>query len=522
MKKDGAKIILNDLTLDSSQETGTWNSYDVTFLCPVELNNVNAEKAIAFENDATLNNVTINETHEYYAIWITANGQNVSIDGLTIDSAGRGIKIDEQYIDAPKKVALDVKNATFKTKSKAAILVKSAAGAQITANNVDITNVAADKTNLVWVDEDSADSFGKVEVTGGNLFVEAGEENYSAKVTSGEKVVGYYATLQAAVDAAEDNAVITILEDKEYSIGDFNFGTVTIKAAEGVDVVFEVPNRGNSLPYTDADANVTFENITFDYYPNGDYNGLQYNTVKYNNCTINGQIFLYAYTSDIFNKCTFNQNSSNAYNVWTYGAKAVEFNDCTFNSAGKSVFVYNEGGNGTALKVDDCEFNASAVVEGKAAIEIDSSLLKEGMAFDIDVENSTAIGFDNGSMSGNSLWNNKKGDKEEVTTQNSTTQTALSAENNSTTVTYGEKPVANVEKADGTVFADATDAKKWCAYKFEITPTGNSITVEVASEKGKLTSEPKPIANIDKATTVVIGVTAVGVESLDSITVNVQ
>ena len=265
MKKDGAKIILNDLTLDSSQETGTWNSYDVTFLCPVELNNVNAEKAIAFENDATLNNVTINETHEYYAIWITANGQNVSIDGLTIDSAGRGIKIDEQYIDAPKKVALDVKNATFKTKSKAAILVKSAAGAQITANNVDITNVAADKTNLVWVDEDSADSFGKVEVTGGNLFVEAGEENYSAKVTSGEKVVGYYATLQAAVDAAEDNAVITILEDKEYSIGDFNFGTVTIKAAEGVDVVFEVPNRGNSLPYTDADANVTFENITFEF-----------------------------------------------------------------------------------------------------------------------------------------------------------------------------------------------------------------------------------------------------------------
>ena len=315
---------------------------------------------------------------------------------------------------------------------------------------------------------------------------------------------------------------IVLLEDKEYSIGDFNFGTVTIKAAEGVDVVFEVPNRGNSLPYTDADANVTFENITFDYYPNGDYNGLQYNTVKYNNCTINGQIFLYAYTSDIFNKCTFNQNSSNAYNVWTYGAKAVEFNDCTFNSAGKSVFVYNEGGNGTALKVDDCEFNASAVVEGKAAIEIDSSLLKEGMAFDIDVENSTAIGFDNGSMSGNSLWNNKKGDKEEVTTQNSTTQTALSAENNSTTVTYGEKPVDNVEKADGTVFVDATDAKKWCAYKFEITPTGNSITVEVASEKGELTSEPKPIANIDKATTVVIGVTATGVNNLTSIAVTTE
>ena len=227
---------------------------------------------------------------------------------------------------------------------------------------------------------------------------------------------------------------------------------------------------------------------------------------------------MYAYTSDIFNKCTFNQNSSNAYNVWTYGAKAVEFNDCTFNSAGKSVLVYNDGGNGTALKVDDCEFNASAVVEGKAAIEIDSSLLKEGMAFDIDVENSTAIGFDNGSMSGNSLWNNKKGDKEEVTTQNSTTQTALSAENNSTTVTYGEKPVANVEKADGTVFADATDAKKWCAYKFEIVPVGSKINVKVEADGKESQNKTQELANIE-AKNVSIGVTVTGVDNLTSIAV---
>ena len=111
--------------------------------------------------------VEINETHDYYALWIEAKGQNVVINGLTVNS-GRGIKIDEQYLDSPTKVTLNVSNADFNIKKKAAILVKSAAGADITLSTIDISGVVADQINAVWVDGDSADSYDLVTVTGGN------------------------------------------------------------------------------------------------------------------------------------------------------------------------------------------------------------------------------------------------------------------------------------------------------------------------------------------------------------------
>lgn len=159
-------------------------------------------------------------------------------------------------------------------------------------------------------------------------------------------------------------------------------------------------------------ANVTFNNVTFDYYPNTNYTGLQHSgNLVYNDCTFNGQVFLYG-ESETFNNCTFNQNSADAYNVWTYGAKKVAFNDCTFNSVGKSVLIYAESEEiFNDVTVSGCDFIASAPVEGKAAIEMDSSLTA-GINLTIDSA-TTAEGFDAGNESGNSLWNNKKGSEEE-------------------------------------------------------------------------------------------------------------
>jgi hypothetical protein len=115
----------------------------------------------------------------------------------------------------------------------------------------------------------------------------------------------------------------------------------------------------------------------------------------------------------VFENCTFEQESANAYNVWTYGAKDVTFEECTFNSAGKSVLVYAEGSsNGSVVTFNGCKLNATAPVEGKAAIEIDSSLIKG--EYVVNINNTTADGFANGNVSGNSLWNNKKGDKTSV------------------------------------------------------------------------------------------------------------
>ena len=175
-KNDNAIFTIKNGTMTSSQPTGTWNSYDLCFSnCNYVFENVTFEKAIALgsaNKNFTLKNVTINETHDYYAMWIEAVGQNVNIDGLTVNSAGRGIKIDEQYVDSPAKVNLTINDAKFTTAKKAAILVKSVAGAKINVNTIDITAVAADSANAVWVDADAAAYADKVVVTGASCKVE--------------------------------------------------------------------------------------------------------------------------------------------------------------------------------------------------------------------------------------------------------------------------------------------------------------------------------------------------------------
>ena len=163
--------------MTSSQESGTWNSYDLTFAnCNIKLENMVFEKAIALVNagkTAELIDVTINETHDYYAMWISAEGQDVIIDGLIINSDGRGIKIDDQYVDSPQKVTISINDAEFKTNKKAAIMVKSAAGADIKiGDDVILTNVLADTINAVWVDEDAKTYASLVSVAGGSCFVE--------------------------------------------------------------------------------------------------------------------------------------------------------------------------------------------------------------------------------------------------------------------------------------------------------------------------------------------------------------
>ena len=165
------------------------------------------------------------------------------------------------------------------------------------------------------------------------------------------------------------------------------------------------------------DASITMEGVTVES-TNGNYTGIQHAAATtFKDCVIKGQPFLYAKNVQYIN-CTFEQDSSSAYNVWTYGAGNVLFKDCTFNCAGKSVLIYNEGSiNRQTVEFQNCKFNASAPVAGKAAIEIDSSLLPDGGIYKVIIDQATAdnvTGFDNGSVSHNSLWNNKNGTKATV------------------------------------------------------------------------------------------------------------
>ena len=230
-----------------------------------------------------------------------------------------------------------------------------------------------------------------------------GSEGETATVaTIGE---AKYETLDAAITAVADGQTI-VVNAGEYTLnGSLNYTgkAFTIAAAEGADVSFDM-----SAAVALHGAKITFNNVTFDYKTNGNYIGLQHaDTLVYNNCTINGVVFLYA-VNETFNSCTFNQTSAGAYNVWTYGAQNVAFNGCQFFCAGKAVLVYNEGAVAkTDLTVKDTKFIASAPVEDKAAIEIDTSLMEGGATITVD-DKTTAAGFDNGSNSGNPLWNDKK------------------------------------------------------------------------------------------------------------------
>ena len=254
------KLTLNNMTIDQGGKNtkGTWNAYDINFNCAVELNNVTSNRPLAFKNDATLNNVTINDVNnkDVYGIWIQPNGQDVNIDGLTV-TAKRGIKIDDQYVTAPDLTNLDIANATFNTTgTKPAILVKTAGGATITAGEgINIENVAADNTNLVWIDKAKSAEFYNVTVTGANIIPEGGEEAYVVSLVRGEQVRGYYATFAKAYSSTDyeegdsyelhENTTETVEVSKALTIVKNGFTAANLTAAEG-------------FQKTETDENITF------------------------------------------------------------------------------------------------------------------------------------------------------------------------------------------------------------------------------------------------------------------------
>lgn len=300
-----------------------------------------------------------------------------------------------------------------------------------------------------------------------------GAANVSEGETATVATIGSatYETLDEAIAAVADGETI-VVNAGEYKLnGSLNYTgkAFTIAAADGAKVSFDM-----SAAVALHGAKITFNNVTFDYKTNSDYKGLQHaDTLVYNNCTINGMVFLYA-VNETFNGCTFNQTSAGAYNVWTYGAQNVAFNGCTFNCVGKAVLVYNEGAIAkTDLTVKDTKFIASAPVEDKAAIEIDTSLMEGGATITVD-DKTTAAGFDNGSNSGNPLWNDKK-------------QTADTNKNTTVTVA-GEtvfEPKATVVKpvsVNGTSYEtleDAIDAA---------TPDANGVVTYEISGKVDVTA----------------------------------
>ena len=364
-KNSDAIVTIKNGTMTSSQTTGTWNSYDLSFSnCNYAFENVVFEKAIALEaanKSYNLKNVTINETHDYYAMWITAEGQNVTIDGLTVNSLGRGIKIDEQYVDAPAKVTLNIANATFKTANKAAILVKSVAGAEINwgAGN-SIAEVAEDTDFAVWVDEDAAAYADLVVVNGALVKVEGA--NTQAIATDTE--------LREALKNGND---VVLTEDITTTDADSNgYGATGININGGVfdgnGHTIEVEGATSTWDSAIAIKGGTIKNVTVAKGFRGIFfkNGTE--KIVLENVIINGPT--YTISCDSAGNQGFEAYNSKFYG-WTSYAGTIGtgyFEGCTFGKGAG----YNFSRPYAPTTYVNCDFEAGHKIDARAAVSFEN------------------------------------------------------------------------------------------------------------------------------------------------------
>lgn len=323
---NNSKLVLNNMTIEKTgygDTNGAWNTHAIIFSCPLEMNDVIVNNSMAVQAGAILNNVAIKEDNGYYGLWINGNGQSVTMNGgsITATNGGRGIKIADQYIDAPAQVTLNVTDTDFNTAKKAAVLVSSKAGAEITASNVNIENVAEDTVNFVWVDEDWAANFGNVEATGAKVAQE-GIEKFVAEVKKDAKVEGYYASLQAAVNAVQngESVTLTLINDVAEN--------VTVSQAPNVAITIDGNNKtfkrtitvdGKSAAY--ATAGLTIKNVNFDA-----------TNISKDACINLGGNNSIRYTSNVtVEYCTFTGTDKAKVGVKNYtgGCKNVTIKNCT-------------------------------------------------------------------------------------------------------------------------------------------------------------------------------------------------
>lgn len=196
----------------------------------------------------------------------------------------------------------------------------------------------------------------------------------------------------------EDGAVVKLAANQSFSLPSTVGDNVTIMGSTGSKIVIPtaVAWHGKTVKFQDVELA----------YGNVDYVGIQHaKAVKYENCKFTGKHFSYAEDAQYVG-CTFTQDAVD-YNVWTYGSKKITFTACNFNCKGKCVLIYSESADlEQTATFNQCTFTASQAVEGKAAIEIDSSL---GPDYDVYINNCTDSGFGIGSVSGLTLYNQKKG-----------------------------------------------------------------------------------------------------------------
>lgn len=198
-----------------------------------------------------------------------------------------------------------------------------------------------------------------------------------------------YETLEAAVNAAESGATITLGKGKYtlYKKGantkgkDLTFvGQGADKTEWGIGATIPNPNlfgtEYNGDYSFDGAKTITFKNMTLQ---SGavDYLGfIRADRTVTENCVINGKTFYWGYSSAVFKNTIFNCPKGD-YALWTYSSPVMTFDTCTFNSSGKTINVYtdNAGKYDIVVNYKNCTVkgNTPEAKKDKAVMNINDS-----------------------------------------------------------------------------------------------------------------------------------------------------
>lgn len=369
------------------------------------------------------------------------------------------------------------------------------------------------------------------------LFTVAFADSSTPAGTSGASVAWIgdkgYPTLEAAVNAAESGATIT-LEEGKYTLYKKNN---PFKGAQGKDLTFVGKGAdktewgiGATLPdpayfgteyngdYSfDGAGTITFKNMTLQS-GKADYLGfIRADRTVVDNCTVNGKTFYWGYTSAEFKNTTFNCPNGD-YALWTYSSPIMTFDGCTFNSSGKTVNVYTDYGTGKndiIVNFKDCTVNNSGP-ENKPVLKIDDSNMGE-YKYIINISGTNTINntsadndifrdpvtcsrwFGFGNNTGKSVVTvdgNIAFEKGEMVSHEVNPNYTDGFKDNAYTVTSG----AWVLKDDGTYTRNVTKVCKYCDHKVEGTQAGYSVTYTDGVENEEIFEDQSAIVLKDETT----------------------
>ena len=348
-------------------------------------------------------NVSAEESEDHYAMAVYATGADtkVTISGgnFTQEITGTDPQYDMIYASGGAKIVIT--GGTFKIGGgdpKWTLNCKDNSGSTITVMGGSFYKFDPSAPRAGQADEVIVPDTCEV-IKSGDWYTVVPKTVTATTGTDGKD--NTIATVLAANPTATEVAMNLPASETAYTLPGDKMDNKTVTITGTKDTVIDL--KAGTAAHG---ASITMEGVTVES-TNGNYTGIQHSTATiFKDCVIKGQPFLYAKDAQFIN-CTFEQSSSDAYNVWTYGAGSVLFKDCTFNCAGKSVLIYNEGSLASRnVEFQNCKFNASAPVAGKAAIEIDSRFT----SYNVVIDKATAdnvTNFSAGSASGSSVWNVK-------------------------------------------------------------------------------------------------------------------